>query len=140
MSEKPSEKSKFAKAFGSTKTAEEMLDAFKEMEMQRSFIDLELGLASYTIAFIQHLKCHDPEKALPFASKALKAFTFTNLYNVTVLHLMGSIHIGLKRSVSSSQFKLYVLQFDSLLRYGVQAQQLNKKIFETICFHALKSF
>jgi hypothetical protein len=37
------------------------------------------------------------------------------------------------------QFKLYVLQFDSLHVSWVQAQQLNKDIFETIYYHALKA-
>lgn len=36
-------------------------------------------------------------------------------------------------------FKLDVLQFDRLHVYGVQAQQLNKDIFETIYYHALKT-
>jgi len=36
-------------------------------------------------------------------------------------------------------FKLDVLQSDRLHVYGMQAQQLNKDIFETIYYHALKT-
>lgn len=37
------------------------------------------------------------------------------------------------------QFKLEVHQFDSFPGHGMQAQQLNKDIFETIYYHALKT-
>ncbi|KAL1143143.1 hypothetical protein V6Z11_A11G142200 [Gossypium hirsutum] len=65
------EKSDLEEAFESAKTSEEMLRAFKDMES--CFDERELGLASLKIGLKLDQEGEDPEKALSFADKALKA-------------------------------------------------------------------
>ncbi|KAF2320438.1 hypothetical protein GH714_027512 [Hevea brasiliensis] len=64
------EKYELEEAFESAETAEEMLQAFKEMEA--SFDEKELGLASLKIGLKLDQEGEDPEKALSFATRALK--------------------------------------------------------------------
>ncbi|KAK2989505.1 hypothetical protein RJ640_019604 [Escallonia rubra] len=67
---KSKEKSDLEEAFESAKTAEDMLYAFKEMEA--SFDERELGLASLKIGLKLDQEGEDPEKIMSFATRALK--------------------------------------------------------------------
>ncbi|XVF80953.1 hypothetical protein PTKIN_Ptkin15bG0117000 [Pterospermum kingtungense] len=85
-------------AFGSAKTAEQMLAAFQDMEA--SLDDADLGLASFKVGFQLQQEGKDPEKALSFAHKAFKALDRDGQPSVLVvmtLHLLGRINITLKR-------------------------------------------
>ncbi|XVF80944.1 hypothetical protein PTKIN_Ptkin15bG0116300 [Pterospermum kingtungense] len=85
-------------AFDSAKTAEEMLAAFQDMEA--SFDDADLGLASLKVGLQFHQQGKNPEKALFFAHKAVKALDQRgepSLLLAIALHLMGSVNITLKR-------------------------------------------
>ncbi|XVF80966.1 hypothetical protein PTKIN_Ptkin15bG0118300 [Pterospermum kingtungense] len=85
-------------AFGSAKTAEQMLAAFQDMEA--SLDDADLGLALFKVGFQLQQEGKDPEKALSFADKALKALDRDGQLSVLfvmTLHLLGCINITLKR-------------------------------------------
>ncbi|XVF21604.1 hypothetical protein REPUB_Repub12eG0104300 [Reevesia pubescens] len=92
------EKSDLEEAFDSAQTAEEMLTAFKDMEA--CFDERELGLASLKIGLKLDQEGEDPEKALFFAEKALKALDQDgkpSLLIAMALQLMGSVNYSLKR-------------------------------------------
>ncbi|KAF2320368.1 hypothetical protein GH714_027311 [Hevea brasiliensis] len=93
------EKYELEEAFESAETAEEMLQAFKEMEA--SFDEKELGLASLKIGLKLDQEGEDPEKALSFATRALKVIdkdgNKPSLLLAMVLQLMGSANCSLKR-------------------------------------------
>ncbi|MBA0861058.1 hypothetical protein Goshw_023987, partial [Gossypium schwendimanii] len=75
-----------------------MLRAFKEMEA--CFDERELGLASLKIGLKLDQEGEDPEKALSFADKALKALDQDGKPSILVamaLQLMGSVNYSLKR-------------------------------------------
>ncbi|KAE8721031.1 hyoscyamine 6-dioxygenase-like [Hibiscus syriacus] len=65
------EKSDLEEAFESANTSEEMLKAFKDMEA--CFEERDLGLASLKVGLKLDQEGEDPEKALSFAEKALRA-------------------------------------------------------------------
>ncbi|KDP26549.1 hypothetical protein JCGZ_17707 [Jatropha curcas] len=96
---KINEKSELEETFESAETAEEMLQAFKEMEA--SFDEKELGLASLKIGLKLDQEGEDPEKTLSFASRALKVLDKDNskpsLLVAMALQLMGSANYSLKR-------------------------------------------
>ncbi|KAJ9169598.1 hypothetical protein P3X46_017767 [Hevea brasiliensis] len=93
------EKYELEEAFESAETAEEMLQAFKEMEA--SFDEKELGLASLKIGLKLDQEGEDPEKALSFATRALKVIdkdgNKPSLLLAMALQLMGSANCSLKR-------------------------------------------
>ncbi|MBA0741614.1 hypothetical protein Gogos_014750 [Gossypium gossypioides] len=75
-----------------------MLRAFKDMEA--CFDERELGLASLKIGLKLDQEGEDPEKALSFADKALKALDQDGKPSILVamaLQLMGSVNYSLKR-------------------------------------------
>ncbi|XVF80971.1 hypothetical protein PTKIN_Ptkin15bG0118800 [Pterospermum kingtungense] len=85
-------------AFGPDKTTEEMLAAFQDMEA--SFDVADLGLASLKVGLQLQHEGKDPEKALSFAHKALKALDQQGKRSLPVsmaLHLMGCVNIRLER-------------------------------------------
>ncbi|XVF80969.1 hypothetical protein PTKIN_Ptkin15bG0118600 [Pterospermum kingtungense] len=91
-------KRRIVEAFGSDKTAEEMLAAFQDMEASLDVADL--GLASLKVGIQLHKDGKDPEKALCFAQKALKALDEHGKPSLPVamaLHLMGCVNIRLER-------------------------------------------
>ncbi|XP_065875070.1 protein KINESIN LIGHT CHAIN-RELATED 2 [Euphorbia lathyris] len=93
------EKLELEETFESAETAEEMLQAFKEMES--SFTEKELGLASLKIGLKLDQEGEDPDQALSFASRALKALdrddNKPSLPVAMALQLMGSVNYSLKR-------------------------------------------
>ncbi|KAJ0054421.1 hypothetical protein Pint_01747 [Pistacia integerrima] len=95
------EKYDLEEAFESAKTTEEMLQAFKEMEA--SFDESELGLASLKIGLKLDQQGEDPEMTLSFANRALKALDRDDNNNkpslpvAMCLQLMGSANYTLKR-------------------------------------------
>lgn len=92
------EKSQLEEAFESAETTEEMLKAFREME--GSFNEKDLALASLKIGLKLDREGEDPEKALSFANRALKAFNIDNKPSLPVamtLQLLGSVNYSLKR-------------------------------------------
>ncbi|KAK8476142.1 hypothetical protein V6N13_020421 [Hibiscus sabdariffa] len=92
------EKSDLEEAFESANTSEEMLKAFKDMEA--CFDERELGLASLKIGLKLDQEGEDPEKALSFAEKALRALDHDGKPSLLVamaLQLMGSVNYSLKR-------------------------------------------
>ncbi|XVF80948.1 hypothetical protein PTKIN_Ptkin15bG0116700 [Pterospermum kingtungense] len=101
-------------AFGSDKTAEEMLAAFQDMEASLDVADL--GLASLKVGIQLHTDGKDPEKALSFADKALKALDQDGKPSLLVsmaLHLMACVNIRLERFDDSLEC---LNRADSLLR------------------------
>ncbi|CAI9774382.1 unnamed protein product [Fraxinus pennsylvanica] len=64
------ERSQIEEAFESAKSADDMLEAFKDMEA--SFDERELGLACLKMGLKLDQESEDPEKALSFARRALK--------------------------------------------------------------------
>ncbi|WJX18445.1 hypothetical protein P8452_08241 [Trifolium repens] len=95
---KIAEKSHLEEAFESAETTEEMLKAFSDMEV--AFNEKELGLASLKIGLKLDRDGEDPEKALSFANRALRAFDNDNkpsLPFAMTLQLMGSVNYGLNR-------------------------------------------
>lgn len=95
---KVKEKSELEEAFESAETTEDMLKVFKYME--ETFDERELGLASLKIGLKLDQEGEDPEKALSFASRALKALDKDNKPSIVVamtLQLMGSAYYSLKR-------------------------------------------
>lgn len=75
-----------------------MLKAFSDMEVV--FNEKELGLASLKIGLKLDREGEDPEKALSFANRALKAFDNDNkpsLPFAMTLQLMGSVNYSLNR-------------------------------------------
>ncbi|EEF30011.1 protein KINESIN LIGHT CHAIN-RELATED 2 [Ricinus communis] len=94
------EKSQLEEAFESADTADEMLQAFKEMET--SFNEKELGLASLKLGLKLDQEGEDPEKALSFATRALNVLdnndnSKPSLLVAMALQLMGSVNYSLKR-------------------------------------------
>ncbi|XP_027366703.1 protein KINESIN LIGHT CHAIN-RELATED 1 [Abrus precatorius] len=92
------EKSQLEEAFESSETTEEMLKAFSAME--EVFDERELGLASLKIGLKLDHEGEDPEKALSFANRALKALDKDNNLSLPVamtLQLLGSVNYSLKR-------------------------------------------
>ncbi|KAL1329801.1 hypothetical protein HN51_046989 [Arachis hypogaea] len=102
---KSMEKSNLEEAFESAETSSEMVKIFNEME--RVFEERELGLASLKIGLKLEQEGEDPEKALSFAHRALKALDSDDSDNkpkLTVamaLQLLGSVNFGLKRFADS---------------------------------------
>ncbi|XP_061366964.1 protein KINESIN LIGHT CHAIN-RELATED 1 [Gastrolobium bilobum] len=93
------EKSDLEEAFESAETIEEMLKAFRVME-EGAFNERELGWASLKIGLKLDHEGEDPEKALSFAHRALKALDKDNKPSLPVamaLQLMGSVNYSLKR-------------------------------------------
>ncbi|KAG4981959.1 hypothetical protein AAZX31_10G034200 [Glycine max] len=95
-------KSQLEEAFESAETTEEMLKAFSNME--GVFEERELGLASLKIGLKLDHEGEDPEKALSFAKRALKALEKDNNNNTPsslpvamCLQLLGSVSFSLKR-------------------------------------------
>lgn len=102
---KIAEKSQFEEAFESAETTEEMLKAFSDMEVV--FNEKELGLAALKIGLKLDREGEDPEKALSFANRALKAFDNDNkpsLPFAMTLQLMGSVNYSLNRFSDSLGF------------------------------------
>ncbi|QCE06421.1 protein KINESIN LIGHT CHAIN-RELATED 1 [Vigna unguiculata] len=93
------EKSQLEETFESAETTEEMLKAFSNMEAV--FDERELGLASLKIGLKLDHEGEDPEKALSFANRALKALDIDNsnpsLPVAMCLQLLGSVNFRLKR-------------------------------------------
>ncbi|XP_028758331.1 protein KINESIN LIGHT CHAIN-RELATED 1 [Neltuma alba] len=92
------EKSELEEAFESAETSEDMFRIFKDMEA--TFDERELGLASLKIGLKLDQEGEDPEKALSFADRALKALDSDNKPSILVamtLQLMGSANYSLKR-------------------------------------------
>ncbi|KAE8692194.1 RING-H2 finger protein ATL16-like [Hibiscus syriacus] len=92
------EKSDLEEAFESANTSEEMLKAFKDMEA--CFDERDLGLASLKVGLKLDQEGEDPEKALSFAEKALRALDQDGKPSLLVamaLQLMGSVNYTLKR-------------------------------------------
>ncbi|KAI9119325.1 hypothetical protein K1719_010000 [Acacia pycnantha] len=92
------EKSELEEAFESAETSEDMLKIFKDME--GTFDERDLGLASLKIGLKLDQEGEDPEKALSFADRALKALDKDNKPSLLVamtLQLMGSANYSLKR-------------------------------------------
>ncbi|KAI4301119.1 hypothetical protein L6164_034433 [Bauhinia variegata] len=92
------EKSELEEAFESAVTTEEMLRIFKDMEA--AFDERDLGLASLKIGLKLDQEGEDPEKALSFAHRALKALDNDNQPSLLVamtLQLLGSVNYSLKR-------------------------------------------
>ncbi|KAG4383616.1 hypothetical protein AAZX31_13G104900 [Glycine max] len=97
------EKSQLDEAFESAETTEEMLKVFSNME--GVFDERELGLASLKIGLKLDHEGEDPEKALSFANRALKALEKDNNNNnfpsslpvAMCLQLLGSVSFSLKR-------------------------------------------
>lgn len=95
---KAKEKSELEEAFESAKTADEMLKAFKDMES--SFAERELGMASLKVGLKLDQEGEDPEMILSFANRALQALDKDDkpsLMVVMALQLLGSANYGLKR-------------------------------------------
>ncbi|KAL2323448.1 hypothetical protein Fmac_027827 [Flemingia macrophylla] len=92
------EKSQLEEAFESAETTGEMLKAFRHME--GVFDERELGMASLKIGLKLDHEGEDPEKALSFAKRALKALDKDNNPSLPVsmcLQLLGSVNYSLKR-------------------------------------------
>ncbi|KAK7345785.1 hypothetical protein VNO77_16396 [Canavalia gladiata] len=95
------EKSLLEEAFESAETTQEMLNAFRDME--GVFDEKELGLASLKIGLKLDHEGEDPEMALSFANRALKALDVDNNNNnpslpvAMTLQLLGSVNYSLKR-------------------------------------------
>ncbi|KAK8521788.1 hypothetical protein V6N13_021866 [Hibiscus sabdariffa] len=99
------EKSNLEEALESAKTSEEMLRAFKHMEA--CFDERELGIASLKVGLRLDREGEDPEKALSFADRALKALEQDGKPSLLVamcLQLMGSISYSLKRFDASLDY------------------------------------
>ncbi|KAJ1417495.1 Tetratricopeptide-like helical domain superfamily [Sesbania bispinosa] len=92
------ERSQLEEEFESAETTEQMLKAFRDME--GAFDERELGLASLKIGLKLDREGEDPEKALSFANRALKALDKDNKPSFPVamtLQLLGSVNYSLKR-------------------------------------------
>lgn len=93
------EKSQIEEAFESAATVEGMLEAFKDMEA--CFDERELGLALLKIGLKLDQQGEDPEKALTFATRALKVLDIgddkPSFLVAMTLQLMGSVSYSLKR-------------------------------------------
>ncbi|XP_077215418.1 protein KINESIN LIGHT CHAIN-RELATED 2-like [Tasmannia lanceolata] len=102
------DKEALEEAFESASTTDEIFEAFKAMESAFDEDDKRLGLACLKVG--QHLDSEgiDPEKALSFASRALKILDKddnTSLVPLAMaLHLMGSVNYSLKRFNESLGF------------------------------------
>ena len=92
------ERLELEESFESATSTEEMLKAFQEMES--SFDEKELGLASLKLGLKLDQEGENPEKALAFANRALKALDKNDKPSLLVsmtLQLMGSANYSLKR-------------------------------------------
>ncbi|KAG9451904.1 hypothetical protein H6P81_004808 [Aristolochia fimbriata] len=94
------EKSQAEEAFETASTTGEILEAFKAMESVFDENDQRLGLACLKVG--QHMESEgmDPNKILPYASRALKIFDLSSnpsLPLVMALHLMGSVSYSSKK-------------------------------------------
>ncbi|CAK7346424.1 unnamed protein product [Dovyalis caffra] len=98
--QKIKKKSQLEEAFESAVTIEGMLKAFKDMEA--CFDERELGLALLKVGLKLDQQGEDPEKALTFATRALKVLDIgdddkPNFLVAMTLQLMGSINYSLRR-------------------------------------------
>ncbi|XP_021770198.1 protein KINESIN LIGHT CHAIN-RELATED 2-like [Chenopodium quinoa] len=85
------ERSQIENDFEAAKTAEDMLEAFKEMEA--NFDEKDLGLACLKIGLKLDQEGEDPEKVLPYAIRALAVFDSENQISLPIamtLQLLGS--------------------------------------------------
>ncbi|KAL8530313.1 hypothetical protein ACS0TY_007376 [Phlomoides rotata] len=98
------ERSEIEEAFESSKSIDEMLTAFKDME--ESFEEKDLGLACLKIGLKLDREGEDPEKTLSFAQRALRIFEDNDIGNsgsefslpvAMTLQLLGSSSFSLKR-------------------------------------------
>ncbi|XP_023549125.1 protein KINESIN LIGHT CHAIN-RELATED 1 [Cucurbita pepo subsp. pepo] len=94
------EKSELEEAFESANTVDEMVKAFKDMES--TFEERDLGLASLKIGLKLEQEDEDPEKILVYATRALKALDKDDngkpsLPVAMTLQLLGSVNYSLKR-------------------------------------------
>lgn len=87
------------RAFESAETIEKMLKVFEAMEA--SFDEKDLGMDLLKIGFKLDREGEDPEKALSFANRALKALEKCNerpSFSIAMaLQLLGSVNCSLKR-------------------------------------------
>ncbi|KAL2556854.1 Tetratricopeptide repeat (TPR)-like superfamily protein [Forsythia ovata] len=96
------ERSQIEEAFESAESADDMLEAFKDMEA--SFDERELGLACLKMGLKLDQEGEDPEKALSFARRALNIMDDNQNKNnklslplAMTLQLLGSASYSLKR-------------------------------------------
>ncbi|KAH7517361.1 hypothetical protein FEM48_Zijuj09G0055500 [Ziziphus jujuba var. spinosa] len=95
---KAKERLELEEAFESAKTTDAMLKAFKDMES--SFQERELGLASLKVGLKLDQEGEDPENILSFANRALNALDKDDKPSLMVamaLQLLGSANYSLKR-------------------------------------------
>ncbi|XP_057517651.1 protein KINESIN LIGHT CHAIN-RELATED 1 [Amaranthus tricolor] len=95
---KITERAQIEEEFEEAKTAEEMLEAFKEMEA--NFDEKDLGLASLKIALQLEQEGADPEKIQTYANRALSAVSIDDKNSLPVamtLQLLGSTNLSLKK-------------------------------------------
>lgn len=92
------ERSQIEEDFEAAKTAEDMLEAFKEMEA--NFDERDLGLACLKIGLKLDQEGEEPEKILSFAVRALNILDSDNQVSLPVamaLQLLGSTSYCLKK-------------------------------------------
>ncbi|XP_022886459.1 protein KINESIN LIGHT CHAIN-RELATED 1-like isoform X1 [Olea europaea var. sylvestris] len=96
------ERSQIEEAFESAESADDMLEAFKDMEA--SFDERELGLACLKMGLKLDQEGEDPEKALSFAQRALKIMdddqnnsNKSSLPLAMTLQLLGSASYSLNK-------------------------------------------
>lgn len=92
------ERSRIEEEFEAAKTAEDMLEAFKEMEA--NFDERDLGLACLKIGLKLDQEGDDPEKILTYANRALATLDGENKNSLPVamtLQLLGSTYYSLNK-------------------------------------------
>lgn len=92
------ERSQIEEEFEAAKTADEMLEAFKEMEA--NFDERDLGLACLKIGLKLDQEGEDPEKILGYATRALATLDGEDRNSLPVamtLQLLGSTYYSLKK-------------------------------------------
>lgn len=92
------ERSQIEDDFEAAETAQEMLEAFKDMET--NFDERDLGLACLKIGLKLDQEGEDPEKVLTFANRALAIIDSENKTSLPVamtLQLLGSTNYSLKK-------------------------------------------
>ncbi|KMT10347.1 hypothetical protein BVRB_5g120970 [Beta vulgaris subsp. vulgaris] len=92
------ERSQIEHDFEAAKTAEEMLESFKEMEA--NFDESDLGLACLKIGLKLDQEGEEPEKILSFASRALAVLDCDDKNSLPVamtLQLLGSTNLSLNK-------------------------------------------
>ncbi|XVF68366.1 hypothetical protein PTKIN_Ptkin10aG0199600 [Pterospermum kingtungense] len=121
----------------SAKTAKETLAAFQDMEA--SLDDTDLGLASLKVASQLHQEGNDPEQALSFAHKALKALDLDGKPSIPVslaLHLIGCVNLNFERFDDSLEYlnraeRLLALgRIDEALDSGKKALEVKEMTLE----------